>query len=1198
DEVDGTTMMAWVYPQSTSSGYHMVVGTDNNGWDWTLARDGDDWAVFNGTDKGNTGISVDVHQWQHIAAVFIPGQGTRFYRNGSLAKTSSTIGYDTNTGSVAIGNKSSGGDYYFDGAIDDVRVFTRPLSDDDIMTIYKLAPVFQMRLDEQQRADTFTDAAGGLNGTCNLGMPCADVTLQSLTCTAQGDTDGDGGAGEFYVTLDDDGTEEQVWQGEDITVRASPYQINETRSFCGYATIRVYEDDGGAPNDDAMGGATINATSPGPGSQRFWTPNGGYNELTLNWRVGTASSYPTSSCPQAGTQGQVSLAAEFNGRADGVDDVITVPDNAALDLPNFTVGVWVMPTAIINAHSQTLVSKGANYALTIPAGGMQANLEAVGEAVQSEAPLIQNVWNHVMGTYDGQALRIYVNGYEQGSEPVSGPASTNSYPLQIGGQFAGRLDEVTLYDHALSASEVRDIFLYQGKLVEERRSQTITIDEERPVSALRSYTPDFPYLANQDVVMHVEAQDATSGVALVEMSVDGTWAGPLNQIPGVRVSLCKDAAASLTGGTAWCPTFDPTKLGGEGAYTLRTRATDRVGNRERPSSSYTIYVDDTPPAANTSLYNGTLIAASLHPTLQNTWMVHLSDTLQDPTIQGSGGAAGSGVAPGSVWVTLLDPQGEVAGRGARQATLTDSTWAVDYLFDRVMPTGLYTVSIQAADMVGNESTTTLGTIQVDATASSADLNASNLPATTISSTLPISGVVSELPALADTLLCLHLEEYAGATSFYDSSGLEHHGTCTGGTCPTAGVDGKYGRALRFDGADRFVRIPHSEINELSSDPSTGSGHGFSVAAWINPSELSGGQRIVATARTNSNNGFGFGTAGTDLLFTTFGVNNYRLTGVGLQTNRWTHVAAVLDGDNAVTFYVDGVDRGTIAHTVSPDADTDDVLLIGATTEAGSGSITARFNGLIDEVMVVDRALSADEVRALAQAQAAGVDRVEFALTPNLPGSPFYNETPPAGQVLHLTLDDQADENGALEFRDISGHEHTGSCTGDACPSPGQSGRVGSAARFDGLNDYIAIPEGASLDLSGGSFTEAAWVFPTTQDDAYHGILGYSPGDDARRYPGMWVYQRTKIRVGFGDGTDFSSSTTGDVLTENAWNHVAATFDGTTYSVYVNGEEAHTTTAFAGKKPYPTARVDVGRGSGLFKGKLDEVCIFNRALSAA
>jgi len=136
-----------------------------------------------------------------------------------------------------------------------------------------------------------------------------------------------------------------------------------------------------------------------------------------------------------------------------------------------------MPTAIITAGAQTLVSKGSNYRLYIPTGSLTATVEfalAVGggcgatQSANSIAGLVQNQWNHVVGTYDGQDLRIYTNGEEQGRTHVIGSACANSNSLLVGGQgggnaFIGRLDEVAVYDHALTASEVRDMFLYPGQ---------------------------------------------------------------------------------------------------------------------------------------------------------------------------------------------------------------------------------------------------------------------------------------------------------------------------------------------------------------------------------------------------------------------------------------------------------------------------------------------------------------------------------------------------------------------------------------------------------------------------------------------------------------------------------------------------------------------------------------------------------------
>ena len=64
-------------------------------------------------------------------------------------------------------------------------------------------------------------------------------------------------------------------------------------------------------------------------------------------------------------------------------------------------------------------------------------------------------------TYDGATLRLYVNGTQAASGPASGPIETNSNPLRIGGNvpygqyFQGRIDEVRVYNRALSSNEIQ-----------------------------------------------------------------------------------------------------------------------------------------------------------------------------------------------------------------------------------------------------------------------------------------------------------------------------------------------------------------------------------------------------------------------------------------------------------------------------------------------------------------------------------------------------------------------------------------------------------------------------------------------------------------------------------------------------------------------------------------------------------------------
>ncbi|MHB1457877.1 MAG: LamG domain-containing protein, partial [Armatimonadota bacterium] len=65
-------------------------------------------------------------------------------------------------------------------------------------------------------------------------------------------------------------------------------------------------------------------------------------------------------------------------------------------------------------------------------------------------------------TYDGQMMRIYMNGEECGSMARTGPVNPNDFELCLGSfaekhaaHFTGKLDEVRLYNRALSADEIR-----------------------------------------------------------------------------------------------------------------------------------------------------------------------------------------------------------------------------------------------------------------------------------------------------------------------------------------------------------------------------------------------------------------------------------------------------------------------------------------------------------------------------------------------------------------------------------------------------------------------------------------------------------------------------------------------------------------------------------------------------------------------
>jgi subtilisin-like proprotein convertase family protein len=1059
DTAQGGALMAWVRPTTLGDTTRAVLSTGG----WAIVREGLRWKVQNGSTLVDTGAAVTPNEWQHVAATLV-GNNIKFYLNGEVITTTTSSALTDQP--VAVGRHPTGSSYWA-GLIDDVRVFTLPPSDAGVQAIYREAPLLHLHLDESFGATQFANITGSFSGTCT-------------------------------------------------------------------------------------------------------------------------------NCPTAGAAGQAGQAVEFNMTPGHTADRITIAANASLNLPRFSVGAWVQPAAIRDSE-QVLISKGGNYKLSLPAGGFTATLTLAPDAggacgaaiaVTSQVQLLPNQWNYVMGTYDGSTARIYVNGYEQGSVAVSGDACTVADDVSISGlatgnPFYGRLDSVSLYDHALNAYAVRDIFRYQGKLVHERRSDALIVDATAPTSALRSYNPDFPYLANRDVLMYIEAQDEHAGVSQVELLV--TKAGTAQTT--VAAPPCTDSDTGyIESDTAWCPFL---KLSGEGLYELSTRATDWAGN-QATSANTTLYVDATPPTANLSVPPDTLLLARLHPTLSNVWTVDLSGSVSDPGIAGTS-MPGSGLQPDSVRVALLDANGALVGEQAQPVTLSGNAWAITYNIAEARPTGRYTVRLEAADRVGNRASRVLGTILVDAAAPGGD---AQLPTTAITSTQAAQGTLSEAPAPRDTALLLHLEESAGATRFYDNGGALLHATCFG-ACPQAGTRGVYGNAARFSGT-QALQVAHSAINERAA--------GFSVAAWIKPESLSGIQRLVATAQTQSANGFALGLQNDKLLFTALGDSGQNHMAGALRTDEWAHVAVVVGGDAdtqhpSISLYQNGALQTVFTATTALQPDLDDLLLIGAGTDAGSASPVESYAGDLDELVIVARALLPEEVRILAQSEVAGLDSAHVAWRSTLPGSPLYNETPLGDEVLHLALDDMPGQSGALVWKDISGQGIHGTCTGAGCPGYGVAGHAGSAAAFDGKQTTIALP-------NFGTFTNAtvsAWVKRTGETGARETIISYKEArscglvlslneDKVNHYPRIWV----KV------GSAWKYAEQAVAIPLDAWVHLVATYDGATIRLYRDGQLVASTAA-AGNMAQCSAVSAVGsRSDGKyhrFPGVIDDVRMFDRALPA-
>ena len=199
-----------------------------------------------------------------------------------------------------------------------------------------------------------------------------------------------------------------------------------------------------------------------------------------------------------------------------------------------------------------------------------------------------------------------------------------------------------------------------------------------------------------------------------------------------------------------------------------------------------------------------------------------------------------------------------------------------------------------------------------------------------------------------------LDETSG-TSAADSSGSNLSGTLTNMDGASDWVAGKIGKALDFDGQNDYVTMGTSSVLNPSY---------ITVSAWFKYSasnSVSGGNVIVSHWTSGSNYPYIlYMDSGTmKYAITNAAVSNAITTGSAVSSGNWHHAALVYDG-SLVRGYLNGNLDGT------PTAQTGAIQTLATSTIIGSrdsGSFSF-FNGVIDDVRIYNRALTAAEVQAL------------------------------------------------------------------------------------------------------------------------------------------------------------------------------------------------------------------------------------------
>lgn len=167
---------------------------------------------------------------------------------------------------------------------------------------------------------------------------------------------------------------------------------------------------------------------------------------------------------------------KFSLRFDGFNDYAEVEDSPTLDQSDaLTVSAWVRPDDLEHGLDYPFIITKRNafrmylhrdrrvrFHLRDPKG---TKVTAI-----SRGTIPDKVWSHIVGIFDGSNVKTFVNGRLESTVPFSGSIDLNDNSLFIGAGdstqyfFNGKIDDVKVYNRALSDQEILDLFA-EGSLV-------------------------------------------------------------------------------------------------------------------------------------------------------------------------------------------------------------------------------------------------------------------------------------------------------------------------------------------------------------------------------------------------------------------------------------------------------------------------------------------------------------------------------------------------------------------------------------------------------------------------------------------------------------------------------------------------------------------------------------------------------------
>lgn len=412
-------------------------------------------------------------EWHHVVIGRNAGV-VRFFVDGQLVQTanySREATFETSFGIGGFGTPFGENRYGFLGDIDELSLYDRPLSEGEVMGLYRADHfgkcvgdlVLDVTAPETVPAGAEYDVALSVR---NLDRsPASDILVSNAIPAGARWLGGHPSAGSLaeaggFVVWNLTNAPAARTTGAMLRFLAP----SDSRMLTNISTMTVRSGDTSSANNQFISRIQIDGPcGPSPSGLMAWFSGD-------DGAVERLSALPISGNPPDYVSGRVGTAASFNGQSSG----FSLPELESLKLQQFTVETWLRRGSAMDVTLTSPVevatiagvgADGPNFSITRE--GALVFGRAGGTPVQSASSAITDtLWHHVAVTKSAGTVVFYIDGQPAGSASfietlgyssawgIGALSPSRAYP------FFGSLDELSIYDRVLGATEIATIYGY------------------------------------------------------------------------------------------------------------------------------------------------------------------------------------------------------------------------------------------------------------------------------------------------------------------------------------------------------------------------------------------------------------------------------------------------------------------------------------------------------------------------------------------------------------------------------------------------------------------------------------------------------------------------------------------------------------------------------------------------------------------